>query len=95
MSLPGWPAGAYDAGWLRRMRTAYRVSDVGKEAESEALRRAGASPMLMRGRVMGGYLRMESDALDPRTVASWIQLARRYVEALPTKPKRKPAPKRK
>lgn len=68
---------------------------VGKEAESEALRRPGASPMVMRGRVMGGYLRIESDALDPRTVAFWIQLARRYVEVLPTKRMKRPTPERK
>jgi TfoX/Sxy family transcriptional regulator of competence genes len=59
---------------------------VGKDAETEALRRPGASPMVMRGRVMRGYLRVAAAALDPRAVASWVRLARRYVEALPKKP---------
>jgi TfoX/Sxy family transcriptional regulator of competence genes len=68
---------------------------VGKDAESEALRRPGASPMLMRGRAMRGYLRIEPSPLEPRAVASWVRLARRFVETLPTKPTKKVAPKRK
>ena len=66
---------------------------VGKDAESEALSRPGASPMVMRGRVMGGYLRIEPSALDLRAVASWVRLARRFVETLPKKPTKKVAAK--
>jgi TfoX/Sxy family transcriptional regulator of competence genes len=66
------------------------LARVGKEAESEALTRAGASPMVMRGRTMAGYIRVAAAALDRRSVTSWVQLARAFVTTLP---KKKPTPK--
>jgi TfoX/Sxy family transcriptional regulator of competence genes len=66
------------------------LARVGKEAESEALTRAGASPMVMRGRMMAGYIRVDASALDRRAVTSWVQLARAFVTTLP---KKKPTPK--
>ena len=68
---------------------------VGKDAESEALSRPGAQPMIMNGRTMPGYVRVERARLDARAVRSWLRLARAFVETLPpkktaAKPKRKP-----
>jgi TfoX/Sxy family transcriptional regulator of competence genes len=66
------------------------LARVGKEAEREALTRAGASPMIMRGRLMAGYIRVDASALDEHAVDSWVHLARAFVETLP---KKKPTPK--
>ncbi|HEY0799484.1 MAG TPA: TfoX/Sxy family protein [Steroidobacteraceae bacterium] len=68
------------------------LARVGKDAEREALTRPGASPMIMRGRLMSGYIRVDASTLDKRAVASWAHLARLFVQALP---KKKPAPKAK
>ena len=63
---------------------------VGKDAAREALTRPGASPMIMRGRSMAGYLRVDAAELDQRAVAAWVHLARNFVQTLPkTKPKLK------
>ena len=66
------------------------LARVGKEAEREALTRAGASPMIMRGRLMAGYIRVDASALDEHAVVSWVHLARAFVKTLP---KKKPTPK--
>lgn len=66
---------------------------VGKDAESEALTRPGASPMLMRHRTMSGYIRV-ANTLDKRAVASWVGLARAFVLTLPKKPAKKLQPKK-
>jgi TfoX/Sxy family transcriptional regulator of competence genes len=58
---------------------------VGKDAESEALSRPGAQPMIMNGRTMPGYIRVEGAGLDARAVKSWLRLARAFVETLPPK----------
>lgn len=72
---------------------------VGKDAAPKALTRPGATPMIMNGRTMTGYIRIR-DALDARKVQSWIRLARAFVETLPAKkspakPRRSAKPKRK
>jgi TfoX/Sxy family transcriptional regulator of competence genes len=61
------------------------LARVGKEAEREALTRAGASPMIMRGRMMSGYIRVDASALDEHAVDSWVHLARAFVKTLPKK----------
>lgn len=61
------------------------LARVGKDAEGEALTRPGAAPMIMRGRTMSGYIRIGARALDKRGVASWIDLARVFVQTLPKK----------
>ena len=66
---------------------------VGEQAETEALARAGAQPMLMNGRKMKGYIRVTT-ALDARSVESWLRLARAFVDTLPAKTTAK-KPKRK
>jgi TfoX/Sxy family transcriptional regulator of competence genes len=68
------------------------LARVGKDAEREALMRPAATPMIMRGRLMSGYIRVDAAALDERGVASWVHLARLFVQTLP---KKKPAPKAK
>jgi TfoX/Sxy family transcriptional regulator of competence genes len=68
---------------------------VGREREAEALGRAGARPLVMRGRTMEGYVYVDPPALSPEAVRGWIELALPYVRALPPKAaktrKRKPA----
>lgn len=67
---------------------------VGKHGHRKALSRPGARPMVMRGRTMEGYIRVEPQMLDERAVRSWVQLAIGFVKTLPPKvsdsrPKRK------
>jgi TfoX/Sxy family transcriptional regulator of competence genes len=66
---------------------------VGEQGAAEALARPGAEPMIMNGRTMRGYVRIEA-ALDARSVKSWLRLARAFVDTLPVK-KRAAKPKRK
>ena len=68
------------------------LARVGKDAEHEALTRPGASPMIMRGRCMAGYVRVDAAGLDERAVAAWVHLARHFVQTLP---KKKPTAKTK
>jgi TfoX/Sxy family transcriptional regulator of competence genes len=58
---------------------------VGKDGENDALSRRGARPMVMRGRRMGGYVRVDRAALNERAVRQWVQLAVRFVGTLPAK----------
>jgi TfoX/Sxy family transcriptional regulator of competence genes len=75
---------------------------VGAEREPEALRRAGARRMVMRGRTLAGYVYVDSPALDAAGVDAWLALALSYVSTLPPKRKRRarapsraaPAPRR-
>jgi TfoX/Sxy family transcriptional regulator of competence genes len=56
---------------------------VGKDGEQDALSRPGARPMVMRGRRMGGYVRVDRDALNDSAVRQWVRLAARFVATLP------------
>lgn len=58
---------------------------VGKEGQREALARPGASPMVMRGRTMDGYIRVAPQALSDAAVRAWVHLAVRFVATLPPK----------
>ena len=58
---------------------------VGKDGQRDALSRPGARPMVMRGRTMHGYIRVDPQALDERAVGSWVQLAVGFVKTLPRK----------
>src|SRR5215471_13052754 len=53
---------------------------VGKDAQPAALARRGARAMEMRGRVMQGYVFVDPSALSSAAVASWLRLARAFVE---------------
>jgi TfoX/Sxy family transcriptional regulator of competence genes len=58
---------------------------VGEQGAAEALARPGAAPMMMmNGRTMKGYVRIDA-ALDARSVKSWLRLARAFVDTLPAK----------
>ncbi|HVU01140.1 MAG TPA: TfoX/Sxy family protein [Polyangiaceae bacterium] len=78
-------------GFMLRGNMAVAVSDrgllvrVGKDGDAEALERPGASPMVMRGRTMSGYVRVAGIPLDARTVKGWVDRARAHVETLPAK----------
>jgi hypothetical protein len=58
---------------------------VGPEAAPDALKRKGASAMIMNGRTMTGYISVEPSALDARAVKTWVSLGRAFVETLPPK----------
>jgi TfoX/Sxy family transcriptional regulator of competence genes len=62
---------------------------VGPPGEVEALARRGATLMVMRGRPMPGYVRVEPTALEARAVKSWMKLALAFAETLPPKASRK------
>jgi TfoX/Sxy family transcriptional regulator of competence genes len=67
------------------------LARVGKERQGDALARAGARPMVMRGRAMEGYIYVDPPALTSRAVQAWLRLAVDFVRTLPPK---KPRAKR-
>jgi len=59
---------------------------VGKDQQREALVRPGARPMVMRERVMEGYIYVDPPALAGRAaVQPWVRLALAFVRTLPPK----------
>jgi hypothetical protein len=58
---------------------------VGKELEAEALGRRGASRMDITGRPMRGFVWVRAEATQGKDLRAWIDLASRYVGALPAK----------
>jgi len=59
---------------------------VGKDQQREALARPGARPMVMRDRVMEGYIYVDPPALAGRAaVQPWVRLALAFVRTLPPK----------
>lgn len=58
---------------------------VGKEAHATAAKRRGARPVVMRGRRMEGFIWVDPDVCDARSLKSWIGLAAHYVGGLPPK----------
>ena len=58
---------------------------VGKEAQSEALAQPGTRPMVMRGRVMDGYVYRDPPALDKTAAQTLLRLAAAFVQTLPPK----------
>ena len=61
---------------------------VGKDQDAEALSRKGARPMDITGRVMKGFVWVDPAACDSRALKRWIDMAERYVGALPSKGRR-------
>jgi TfoX/Sxy family transcriptional regulator of competence genes len=55
---------------------------VGKELETEALQRSGASPMDITGRPMRGFVWVRAENADGESLQDWLQLAERYVGSL-------------
>ena len=60
---------------------------VGKEQEPAALAKPGASPMDLTGRPMGGLVHVTEDACKGNALQEWLELASRFVGALPPKEK--------
>jgi TfoX/Sxy family transcriptional regulator of competence genes len=58
---------------------------VGKDLETEALARPGASPMDITGRPMQGFVWVRANKAEGKDLDSWIELASQYVGALPPK----------
>jgi TfoX/Sxy family transcriptional regulator of competence genes len=64
---------------------------IGKDRQREALARAGARPVVMRGRKLDGYIYVDAPVLTARAVQAWLRFAVDFVQALPPK---KPGAKR-
>lgn len=59
---------------------------VGKEHNEEALQRHGASQMVHGEKVMKGFIWVEGEAIeDDDDLREWIELAERWVSAMPPK----------
>lgn len=58
---------------------------VGKELEAEALARPGARPMDITGKPMKGFVWVNAKEALAAPLGSWIDLAAKYVRALPPK----------
>jgi TfoX/Sxy family transcriptional regulator of competence genes len=59
---------------------------VGKDRHRDALARAVARPMEMRGRVMEGYVYVDPAMLDASALKTWLDEASAFVKTLPPKP---------
>jgi hypothetical protein len=60
---------------------------VGKNQHPAALARAGTRAMEINGRAFEGFIWVDPDACDARTLKRWIALADGYVAKLPPKGK--------
>ncbi len=58
---------------------------VGKEQEQQALSQPGARPMDITGRPMKGFVWVDASGTAGGVLETWIELAARYVGALPPK----------
>jgi TfoX/Sxy family transcriptional regulator of competence genes len=58
---------------------------LGKERYAEALLSPGATPMIMRGKEMAGYVYFDPAALDEVALKEWLHLAVGFVKTLPPK----------
>ena len=58
---------------------------VGKDNEAEALKRAGAIPVELGKRRMGGLVFVDAGLCNKRQLAAWIKLAYSFVGILPAK----------
>jgi TfoX/Sxy family transcriptional regulator of competence genes len=55
-------------------------------ADSDALVAKGATPMVMRGREMAGWLRVDSDAVrNAKALESWVARGVEHASSLPPK----------
>jgi hypothetical protein len=58
---------------------------VGREQDTEALARPGATTLAFTGARKPGFVWVEPDACDARALKGWVALAERYVATLPPK----------
>jgi TfoX/Sxy family transcriptional regulator of competence genes len=61
------------------------LARVGKDHQGDALKQAGARPMVMRGRTIEGYIRVEPSALTHQALRELLRLAVTFVQTLPPK----------
>lgn len=59
------------------------MARVGPDATDDALARPGARLFDMSGRPMRGWIVVDAAVLDDKTLATWIEDARRFVATLP------------
>ena len=64
---------------------------VGKDRQRDALARPGTRQVIMRGRPVEGYVRVDPAGLDDAAMRGWVSLAAAFVHTLAPKPS-KPAP---
>jgi len=58
---------------------------VGKDQDAAALKRPGARPMDITGRIMKGFVWVDPKRCDDVALTGWIAMAEAYVGALPAK----------
>jgi TfoX/Sxy family transcriptional regulator of competence genes len=58
---------------------------VGAERQAKALAQPGTRPMVMRGRIMDGYVYVDPPQLDARAIKAGLKLAVPHVQSLPPK----------
>lgn len=58
---------------------------VGKDLETEALQRPGASPMDITGKPMRGIIWVDADQAIEAGLDAWVDFATRFVGSLPPK----------
>lgn len=58
---------------------------VGRAQYAAALARSGATPVVMGGREFAGFVWVDPQVCDARSLKRWIVLAEDYVSALPPK----------
>jgi TfoX/Sxy family transcriptional regulator of competence genes len=63
---------------------------VGKDRQAEALAQWGARPMVMRGRVMEGYIYVDPPAFNKQATGNGLRMAVAYVQTLAPKAVKKP-----
>ncbi len=62
---------------------------VGKDRQAEALAQSGTRSMMMRGRVMEGYVYVDPPGINKQTVQNGLHMAVAHVKTLPPKAKGK------
>jgi TfoX/Sxy family transcriptional regulator of competence genes len=58
---------------------------VGKQLEAEALARPGASPMVIAGKPMSGFVWVDADEAAGERLNDWVGFAADFVRTLPPK----------
>lgn len=81
--LHGNMVGGADRDAARGGRLMFRV---GKDREAEALKRAGAYPVVLGERRMGGLIFVDEASCDAASLAEWVKLSLAFVTTLPPKP---------
>jgi len=69
---------------------------VGKDRQRDALARPGTRQVIMRGRPVQGYVRVDPVGLDDAAMRGWVSLAAAFVQTLPpkrSKPSKRKSPK--